>query len=546
MKALSTALLAGVATAAIAPQQQPLQFPKTFPKEAKNVIDKQLHNLKDALKGLTAETAAIWDEVAALYPEDMSAASFFSAPKKHTRKPDHEWDHIVRGEDIQNVWVENADGEKERRIDGKLDTYSLRVKSVDPSALGVDPDVKQYSGYLDDDENDKHLFYWFFESRNDPKNDPVVLWLNGGPGCSSLTGLFLELGPSRINENLELVYNPYSWNANASVIFLDQPVNVGYSYSSSSVSNTVAAGKDVYALLTLFFEQFPEYATQDFHIAGESYAGHYIPVFASEISSHKKTNINLKSVLIGNGLTDGLTQYEYYRPMACGDGGWPAVLDKQSCQAMDNALPRCQSLIQNCYDSESVWSCVPASIYCNNALLAPYQRTGQNVYDVRGKCKDSSNLCYPELGWISKWLNEKSVMKALGVEVDSYDSCNFDINRNFLFQGDWMQPFHRLVPGLIEKFPVLIYAGDADFICNWLGNKAWADALEYPGHKEFKAAATKDLRIDDSKKGRKIGDVKSSGNFTFMRIHAAGHMVPLDQPEASLEFFNRWLAKEWF
>ena len=77
MRALSTALLAGVATAAIAPQQQPLQFPKTFPKEAKNVIDKQLHNLKDALKGLTAEAAAIWDEVAMMYPEDMSAASFF-------------------------------------------------------------------------------------------------------------------------------------------------------------------------------------------------------------------------------------------------------------------------------------------------------------------------------------------------------------------------------------------------------------------------------------------------------------------------------------
>lgn len=298
----------------------------------------------------------------------------------------------------------------------------------------------------------------FFESRNDPKNDPVVLWLNGGPGCSSLTGLFLELGPSSIDKDLNLVYNPYSWNSNASVIFLDQPVNVGYSYSGSSVSNTIAAGKDVYALLTLFFKQFPEYAHQDFHIAGESYAGHYIPVFSSEILSHKKTNINLKSVLIGNGLTDGLTQYEYYKPMACGEGGWPAVLDESECQAMDNALPRCQSLIQSCYDSESVWSCVPASIYCNNALLGPYQRTGQNVYDVRGKCEDSGNLCYTQLGWISKYLNEPKVMKALGAEVASYDSCNFDINRNFLFQGDWMQPFHRLVPSLLEKIPVLIYA----------------------------------------------------------------------------------------
>ena len=132
-----------------------------------------------------------------------------------------------------------------------------------------------------------------------------------------MTGLFFELGPSSIDKNAKPVYNPYSWNSNASVIFLDQPVNTGYSYSGGSVTNSVAAGKDVYALLTLFFKQFPEYSSQDFFIAGESYAGHYIPVFTSEILSHKKTNINLKSVLIGNGLTDGYTQYAHYEPMAC-------------------------------------------------------------------------------------------------------------------------------------------------------------------------------------------------------------------------------------
>jgi cathepsin A (carboxypeptidase C) len=332
----------------------------------------------------------------------------------------------------------------------------------------------------------------------------------------------MELGPSSINKKVEVKYNDYSWNSNASVIFLDQPVNVGFSYSGGSVSNTIAAGKDVYALLTLFFKQFPEYADQDFHISGESYAGHYIPVFASEILSHKKRNINLKSVLIGNGLTDGLTQYAYYKPMACGEGGWPAVLDEGQCQSMENAYPRCASLIKNCYDSESVWSCVPASIYCNNAMIGPYQRTGQNVYDVRGKCEDSSNLCYSELGWISEYLNRKEVQQALGVEVSNYESCNFDINRNFLFQGDWMQPFHRLVPGLLEKIPVLIYAGDADYICNWLGNKAWTEALEWPGQKDYVKAPTEDLEL--SHDGKKIGDYKSSGNFTFMRLHAGGHM----------------------
>lgn len=285
-----------------------------------------------------------------------------------------------------------------------------------------------------------------------------MLWLNGGPGCSSLTGLFLELGPASLDKDKNIVHNPYSWNSNASVIFLDQPVNTGFSYSGGSVSNSIAAGKDVYALLTLFFKQFPEYSHQDFHVAGESYAGHYIPVFTSEILSHKKNNINLKSILIGNGLTDGLTQYEYYRPMACGDGGWPAILDESECQSMDNALPRCLSLIKNCYDSDSAWFCVPASVYCNNYIIGPYQRSGQNPYDVRAKCEDGGNLCYVQLGWITEYLNRKEVLEALGAEVDSYDSCNFDVNRNFLTSGDWMKPFHRLVPSIMEKIPVLIYA----------------------------------------------------------------------------------------
>jgi len=541
MKVATSALLFGAASAAI-PQQQVLKAPESFKGFDTSAWTKPLHNLEESLKSLTGEARAIWDEVAMMYPEQMDKAAFFSNPKPHTRKHDSEWDYVVKGADIQSVWVENADGEKEREIDGKLENYSLRAKHVDPSVLGVDK-VKQYSGYLDDDEEDKHLFYWFFESRNDPKNDPVVLWLNGGPGCSSLTGLFMELGPASITKDQKIKHNAYSWNSNASVIFLDQPVNVGYSYSGGSVSNTVAAGKDVYALLTLFFKQFPEYSEQSFHISGESYAGHYIPVFASEILSHKKRNINLQSVLIGNGLTDGLTQYPEYRPMACGDGGWPAVLDESACRSMDNALPRCLSLIENCYSSESVWSCVPASIYCNNAMIGPYQRTGQNVYDVRKPC-GSNSLCYDELDWIQGFLNKKEVMKAVGAEVSNYESCNFDINRNFLLGGDWMKPFHRVVPGILKEIPVLIYAGDADYICNWLGNKAWTEALEWPGQKGFKNAAMEDFKIDGD--GKKVGEVKSSGNFTFMRLHAGGHMVPYDQPEASLEMLNRWLAGDFW
>ncbi|AOW00857.1 Alpha/Beta hydrolase protein [Yarrowia lipolytica] len=452
---------------------------------------------------------------------------------------------------LGNVADKLADGARKTTTDSanwlytatnkaQFPNYALRAK--DPSSLGLDK-VKQYSGYLDVEDEDKHFFYWFFESRNDPKNDPIVLWLNGGPGCSSLTGLFFELGPASIGEDLKPIHNPHSWNSNASVIFLDQPVNVGYSYSSGSVSDTVSAGRDVYAFLSLFFQQFPEYNKgQEFHIAGESYAGHYIPVFASEIQSHDDRGFNLTSILIGNGLTDPLRQYDEYEPMACGKGGAPPVLDEPTCENMRDSQARCNGLINACYNTESVWTCLPAATYCNNAMLGPYQATGLNVYDIRKECDSGTSLCYKDLEYIDKYLNQPEVMEAVGAQVSEYEGCNFDINRNFQFAGDWMKPYYTAVPALLEEgIPTLIYAGDKDFICNWLGNKRWTDELEWFGKEKYEPKELSDWVVD----GKKAGQVKNYKHFTFLRVYEAGHMVPYDQPKNSLEMLNSWLAKDY-
>lgn len=482
-----------------------------------SLLQRASNALGTPLDSLTSEIKNVWNDMALRFPNVLDSLQFYSAPKAHTRRS--KWDFFTK--------------------DTSLPNYALRSKST-PSSLGID-DVKQYSGYLDIEDEDKHFFYYFFESRNDPKNDPIVLWLNGGPGCSSLTGLFFELGPSSIGEDLKPKYNPHSWNSNASVIFLDQPINVGYSYSSSSVSNTIAAGEDVYAFLELFFKSFPEYKELDFHIAGESYAGHYIPVFATEILSHEDRGFNLTSVLIGNGLTDPLTQYNYYEPMACGEGGAPAVLPEEECEAMENNLDRCLSLIESCYKSESAWSCVPATIYCNNGQIGPYQKTGRNVYDIRKNCEGSS-LCYEELDFIDKYLNKPEVMEALGAETEAYEGCNFDVNRNFVFAGDWMKPYHKKVIDLLEAdLPVLIYAGDKDFICNWLGNEGWTNVLPWHGTQDFSDAKIKSWSVD----GKKAGTVKNFENFTFLRVFGAGHMVPYDQPENSLDFFNAWISGKY-
>ena len=154
MKVLVSTLLVG-GCAAFSPVQQVLRAPQ----HASDSWLKPLHNLQESLKSLTREARAVWDEVAILYPGAMDQASFLSLPKKHSRQPDTDWDHITKGADIQSVWVEKENGEKERELDGKLEAFDLRTKKVDPASLGVDPGVKQYSGYLDDNENDKHLFY---------------------------------------------------------------------------------------------------------------------------------------------------------------------------------------------------------------------------------------------------------------------------------------------------------------------------------------------------------------------------------------------------
>jgi cathepsin A (carboxypeptidase C) len=166
MKVFATSLLLGAASASFINEQQVLKVPE----QIKNVAGKagsllsaeeltnRIGQAKHAMDGLTAEAAQLWDEVAMMFPEQMSKANFMSQPKPAVRRQDSEWDHLISGADVQSVWIENADGEKEREISGKLDNYNMRVKKVDPAALGVDK-VKQYSGYLDDEEEDKHLFY---------------------------------------------------------------------------------------------------------------------------------------------------------------------------------------------------------------------------------------------------------------------------------------------------------------------------------------------------------------------------------------------------
>ncbi|KAG5920335.1 hypothetical protein E4U53_003931 [Claviceps sorghi] len=467
-------------------------------------------------------------------PDSAAAAATTVAAAREAkveRLPDSFWDHIVKGSQLQ---AESQKAGVHKRVEGQLNNYQLRARKHDPSELGIDK-VKQYSGYLDDETKDKHLFYWFFESRSNPSKDPVVLWLNGGPGCSSFVGLFQELGPAFLpNENLKPVRNPYSWNTKANIIFIDQPVNTGYSYSTNRTKTSHVAAEDIYALLTLFFHEFPEYSKQDFFITGESYAGHFIPAIGREILSYSNRNINLKGLAIGNGFTDPMTQYSYLQPMVCGKGGYPAVMSRSDCQLMELGLPGCKAAIKRCYDGHDAELCSRASNSCYASVMSVYRGNKYDILNVNGTGQTS---------YATAFLNSTHTKKVLGVEVDrQYQECSTDVYHDFVSSGDWMLPAQGPVPDILAQVPVLIYAGDADFICNWLGNRAWVNALEWPGKSAFNSAKVKDLRVGS---GRKYGTVRAAQGLAFMRIFKAGHGVPQYEGEGSLDFVNRWMGGEW-
>ncbi|OCH95860.1 peptidase S10, serine carboxypeptidase [Obba rivulosa] len=430
--------------------------------------------------------------------------------------------------------------------------YQVRVKKSD----FCDPTVNVYTGYLDVDYGAKHLFFYFFESRRDPAKDDVMMWINGGPGCSSSMGLLMELGPCQIDmKNLSsngTVWNPYSWNADANIFFLDQPIGVGFSYADhgETVETTEDAARNVHAFISIFFETFSQFAGRPLHLSGESYGGRYLPAFASYIVDQNRISIaqgreplNLQSVLIGNGITDISTLYPGRYEIECGTAALEVPMQRIStCVRMRMALPRCQmDMQQHCIDRFNEMNCRAAVGFCDSELSTGYWGTGRNVYDISKMCIGDS-LCYAENTAIKAFLDRPTVREQLGVESpNNFSACSREVGRGFnLHMDKYAVPAQNYVAGLLERgIRILIYAGTYDWQCNWVANKLWVDKLEWTGRKAYNAQNWRHWEVD----GAKAGETKSSGLLTFATVRGAGHMVPHDKPAEAQAMVSRWLAQ---
>ncbi|KAJ9473663.1 hypothetical protein DIPPA_70071 [Diplonema papillatum] len=419
------------------------------------------------------------------------------------------------------------------------EAHSGALKAVKNPTI-CDEGVKQYAGFYSIDNSTKNYFFWAFEARNKTASTPTILWMTGGPGCSSELAILFENGPCKVNEDGKTTTsNPYSWNQNANVVYIDQPAGVGFSYGAMTDKDESGVARDMYAFLQDFFKDHPSWNT-NFFVFGESYGGHYAPATAHGVlvgNNHGAgLHINLTGLAVGNGLTDPQIQYEYYAQDAYNWSiavqGHPAVT-LEVYEKMVANTPACIAQIQRCNENAGGVACAFAKTYCNEFLIGPYSATGLNPYDMREKCTGGP-LCY-NFTAIDTYLNSKAVQEQLGVDAP-WASCSSQVTVEFT--RDWMVNYQTLVRDLLAGgVRTLIYAGDVDFICNWLGNRAWTLALNWPHKAAFNAAPEKPWAVD----GKTAGVARTANGLTFLQVHNAGHMVPHDQPAVALEMVDSFL-----
>lgn len=410
--------------------------------------------------------------------------------------------------------------------------------------------VTTYSGYLDADltsaTSAMHMWYWFFEARSDATTAPLTLWLNGGPGCSSMIGLFQEHGPCHfVNGSTEPSLNEYSWNTVSNMLYVDQPIGVGFSYGTDSATSTVTAAEYVWQFLQNFYEAFPEYESRDFALFTESYGGHYGPEFseyfleqnaAIDAGTVTGEKINLIALGINNGWIDPLLQYQAYPIFAYNNTYNQLVNERQYEKYMDAYTEECVPAFEGCTGLTGDNSaCLSAGSTCASATETPIERDNDfNVYDVAEPA--SSESTDPPETYVD-YLQTASVVKAIGAQ-STYAECPTGPYAKIIATGDeprsFLEPLSQVVQSGVN---VLIWAGDLDWICNWYGSQLVVNNLNYTDAAEFQATELAEYTVS----GTSAGQFKTVGNLNFLRVYEAGHEVPYYQPEVALQAFTQIL-----
>ncbi|KAL0908240.1 hypothetical protein M5K25_022725 [Dendrobium thyrsiflorum] len=416
-------------------------------------------------------------------------------------------------------------------------------------------DFRQFAGYVDvDDKTGKSLFYYFAEAEKEADKKPLTLWLNGGPGCSSIGGgAFSELGPFfPRGDGRGLRINKHSWNKVSNLLFVESPAGVGWSYSNVTSDYTcgdASTANDMHVFLIRWFEKFPEFKTRDLFLTGESYAGHYIPQLAIVLLNHNKhsTNFkfNIKGVFIGNPLLkldqDVAAVFNYY---------WShgMISDELGLRLMNEC---------DFDDYESSGS-NNMSKTCNDAIAEANKVVGDyiNAYDV------ILDVCYPAIVEQELRLKKSATKMSVGVDVCMTSERRFYFNlpevQHALHANRTSLPYSwsmcsgflnynesdaniNMIPSLKrilrKHIPVWVFSGDQDSVVPLLSSRTLVRELAHDMRFVVTLPYTAWFH-----KGQVGGWVTEYGNIlTFATVRGAAHMVPYSQPNRALLLFKSFV-----
>lgn len=462
---------------------------------------------------------------------------------------------------------------------------SDRVTSMPGLKGGVDAlPSTHYSGYLPVGElsgTAGHMHYWFIESSSPTAStDPVILWLNGGPGSSSLIGLLTENGQIQLNDDslTELVdgypqvfINEYAWSTKANMLYLESPKGVGFSYcddvtsSKQCVNTDESTALDGYEFLVNFFAAYPEYKANKFYMTGESYAGIYLPMLMDQVSQDVLgAKINAIGLAAGNGCIGN-------------EVGTCAFSSPESNQisaqfyfghGMYSQQLR-EEMLSNCGDFTRL------SPRCIESLVKMETQLGDfDVYDIYDECgsderrRTSEKVSFQEVraamsAKVHEVSFEDSMKKSGGLTqaLGDYQCGSMTAMDVWLANPDVMAALHVTAPrfgmtyqktvanllplysDLIEKYQVLIYSGDVDGCVPYVGTENWTRGLNFTvtndWHQWFALP-------DDVHASHKAGYAVTFDKFQFITINGAGHLVPQTQPSFALTMLTNFINNVQF
>ncbi|XP_057959081.1 serine carboxypeptidase-like 33 [Malania oleifera] len=419
------------------------------------------------------------------------------------------------------------------------------------------PSVSHFSGHITVHAlHGRSLFYWFFEALSQPSHKPLLLWLNGGPGCSSVGyGAAVELGPLLVSNNgADLHFNNFTWATEANVLFVESPAGVGFSYtnisSDLSMLDDEFVAEDAYNFLVNWLQRFPQFKDRDFFIAGESYAGHYVPQLAELIYERNKQgakypSINLKGFIVGNPETDnyydykGLLEYAWSHSVIS-DEDYNKT--KQVCDFKTFVWSRecndAMNVVFEKYDEIDIYNIYAPKCFLNSASSVGHANFRFSMDKVksygwrRKRLAGGYDPCYSK--YAEEYFNRVDVQSSLHVKNNGnvkWTVCNNSILRAYNFTNFSVLPIYtKLIKGGLR---IWIYSGDTDGRVPVIGSRYCIEALGLPLKSPWRSW---------HHQAQVGGRMVEYEGLTFVTVRGAGHLVPLNKPSHSLSLIHSFLS----